>query len=428
MSRPGARARVHRALAVTLLVFAGCSRTPTATSSRDAALERASSTGDGHAADGPAANIPDATDTRSTWGARSADEHRVVFADRSSQAYLLLPPDAEGGAPPRVPTRESLNRLIETRMQPHLDTPEVQLLQTLVRTEIATETLDDQFDALAIDPEDPAAMRRAAKNSDLMGLHIAAFETDKVAPRAVLADPILSRHLSETDRAALLKRDRGVLLRVDYRARRAFRGLRLLQTLVRLYAASTDALILDPDTLETFDVDAFSNNRLRSSTANVASQIAVVPFPETSRGGTPTVRLSTRGMRRFGCVDLELTGLPADPQTLQLATDFILGVAHVLVTTSEVDRTGVALELEPEITIHWRDIEQAYRESDRSLPPRCSGCPETAVVHLVERPAMPTDPVEHVVAQIVAPRVISDPATYDHPRWVASALARIFGS
>ena len=39
----------------------------------------------------------------------------------------------------------------------------------------------------------------------------------------------------------------------------------------------------------------------------------------------------TRGMRRFGSVDLELDGLPADPIVLQRATHLLYALAFVMV-------------------------------------------------------------------------------------------------
>ena len=290
---------------------------------------------------------------------------------------------------------------------------------------LASSTAAPEDPMAALDAEDAVAMRRQAKRQDIIGLHVDLLEVSRVADAATLADPVLSRHLPAQARADVLRRPTAVLLRADYRSREAFRGLRLLQTLVRIYARATGSLILDPDTLETYDEASFSEARMRSAEANLTRQVTVVPFPERGDAGL-RVRLTTRGMRRFGCVDLELTDLPADPALLQQATDFIYAVAYGLIQTSEVDVTGVSLELEDIVTAHWRDAASAYRGSSRELP-RCGDCPETVHLHLVERPPRPTDPADHVVAQIVAPRVASDPGSYDHAAWVRDALARMFG-
>ncbi len=368
---------------------------------------------------------PPAAKTRSTWGARDATQHRVVFADRSSQGYLLLLPDRPDGGVPTAPSRATLGTWVDETFAGHSGVDEVSLLRKLIETDAEAPAAIAPLSTLQVDPSDAAAMRRQVKVLDLIGLHTAILETEKVAPASVLQDPILSRALSEEDRASLPARRYAVLLRADYRSREAFRGLRLLQTLVRIASRRLDALILDPDTLEVRDERSFSQARLRSATASVASQVTVVPFQEGA-GGTRSVRMTTRGMRRFGAVDLELTGLPLDPYVLQQATDLLYGLAFVLVKTAEVDRKGFALEVEDLLTVHWRDIQQAYEDTPRDLR-RCDGCPETLELHLVERPPLPSDPQDHVVAQIVAPRSTSDPASYDHKAWVRRALTRMFG-
>ena len=361
----------------------------------------------------------------STWGARDATQHRVVFADRSSQGYLLLlPPQTEPG-PPSVPSRATLQGWVDETFAENANLDEVRLLRTLIGTDAEAPSAIAPLSAQQVDPSDAAAMRRRVKVSDLIGLHTALLETDKVASTSVLQDPILSRALSEEDRASLSARRYAVLLRADYRAREAFRGLRLLQTLVRIASQKLNALILDPDTLEVRDVVSFSEARLRSATASVASQVTVVPFQEGD-GETRSVRMTTRGMRRFGAVDLELTGLPLDPYVLQHATDLLYGIALVLVKTAEVDTKGFALQVEDVLTVHWRDIQQAYEGTPRELH-RCDGCPENLELHLVERPRLSSDPQDHVVAQVVAPRTTSDPVSYDHPAWVQRALVRMFG-
>jgi hypothetical protein len=336
----------------------------------------------------------------------------------------LLPPQAKT-SPPTVPTRASLRGWVDETFAGRDDVDEVRLLRTLIDTDAEAPSAIVPLSAQQVDPSDAAAMRRRVKVSDLIGLHTALLETDKVASTSVLQDPILSRALSEEDRASLSSRRYSVLLRADYRAREAFRGLRLLQTLVRIAAEKLDALILDPDTLEVRDVTSFSEARLRSATASVASQVTVVPFQDGD-GETRSVRMTTRGMLRFGAVDLELTGLPLDPYVLQRATDLLYGIAFVLVKTAEVDMKGFALEVDDILTVHWRDIQQAYEGTPRELR-RCDGCPENLELHLVERPRLSSDPQDHVVAQVVAPRMTSDPASYDHPAWVQRALARMFG-
>ena len=142
---------------------------------------------------------------------------------------------------------------------------------------------------------------------------------------------------------------------------------------------------------------SFSEARLRSATASVASQVTVVPFQEGD-GETRSVRMTTRGMRRFGAVDLELTGLPLDPYVLQRATDLLYGIAFVLVKTAEVDTKGFALQVEDVLTVHWRDIQQAYEgtaggsvvESNR-IKPRPAGAAraERYAARLVGPASMP---------------------------------------
>jgi len=268
-------------------------------------------------------------------------------------------------------------------------------------------------------------MRTATARGDLLGLHVEIGATEEFVPALALEDSVLLRELTVELRGSLPSRRTALLVRADYRSQHAFRGLRLLQTLIRLLARERGALIHDPDTLETVDVDAFTRRRLQSTLANVADQIAVVPFPD-ARHGEGFVRLTTRGMRRFGSVDLELDGLPADPPVLQRATDFLVGVALVMAREAEVDATGLAVELDDVIAVHYMDAVQGYAGRE-GKPPRCADCPEQALVHVVERPSEPQDPRDHVVARVVAPRPVSDAAGYDHRAWVASAIADVFG-
>jgi hypothetical protein len=416
------------ALSILLLPLASCGRTSTL--DRGEAQQSVQTEPQGavpatpqDARDGETLDVVGAQ--KSTWGARDLTAHRVVFADRSSQGYLLLLPAPPDGSPPRAPTRAALRSWVDEAFADHSDLDEIRLLRRLIETDAEAPSAIAPLSTLKIDPNDPASMRRQAKVSDLIGLHVAILETSDVASASILQDPILSRHLSAEDRMSLPRRSYALLLRADYRSREAFRGLRLLQTLVRIASRKLNALILDPDTLEVRDQESFSRARLRSATAAVASQVTVVPFRD-GESEAKSVRLTTRGMRRFGTVDLELTGLPLEPAVLQRATDLLYGLALVLVKTAEVDRKGFALEVSDVVTVHWRDIEQAYEGSARELP-RCVACPETVEVHLVERPRLPSDPQDHVVAQMVAPRTTSDTASYNHGAWTKRALARMFG-
>src|SRR5690606_30101574 len=131
----------------------------------------------------------------------------------------------------------------------------------------------------------------------------------------LLADPELARALTPEERAGLPQRTRVVLVRARYRNQHAGRGLRLLQGLVRALASEMGALVHDPDTMETMGPEVFAARRLQRSLGNLADQVAVVPFVDP--GQPDRVRLTTRGMRRFGSVDLELDGLRRDLASLQ---------------------------------------------------------------------------------------------------------------
>jgi hypothetical protein len=379
-----------------------------------------------NAAPRPTADEPATTSTTEDAKDDAEIAHRVVFADRTSQGYVLLltPERADAGA--AAPSRDELVTLVEREFAGKLLDEEVRLLIELVRKEPSAAPQPVQ---LSFDPDDPdsmeIAMRTATARSDLLGLHLESGKTDEFVPSLALEDPILLRALSPEQRATLGQRSTAILVRADYRSQHAFRGLRLLQTLVRLMATEQGALIHDPDTLETMDVEEFTRRRLQSTLANVADQIAVVPFPD-SRHGEGFVRLTTRGMRRFGSVDVELDGLPFDPLVLQRGTDLLVGVALVLAREAEVDATGLAIELDDVIDVHYVDAVQGYAGLE-GKPPRCADCPEQVLVHLVERPREPTDPQAHVVARVVAPRTISDAPTYDHRVWVAKAITDVFG-
>jgi hypothetical protein len=363
-----------------------------------------------------AAADPPTTATPANAQDEEESAHHVVFADRTSQAYLLLLPGS-----PTAPTREALAKLVQAELAGAEHEPEVALLLELV----ATEPRPPQTD-----PGLSADERQAIRHADLLGLHVAllpiapAGEEPLVSPE-VLSDPVATRELSEAERASLPARRHALVLRAHYRNRYGVRGLRLLQTLVRIVAIDRKALVHDPDTGETMGVDAFTRRRLQSTVGNVADQLVVVPFPDP-RHGEGFVRLSTRGMRRFGSVDLELDGLPRQAAALEAATHLLQGLAYRMVVAGEYDQEGYAVEVDDEIELTHRDVEQAYAGRAERVP-RCEGCPARVRLHLVERPAEPHDPSEHVVARVVAPRLLSASASYDHPAWVRKALADLLG-
>ena len=324
--------------------------------------------------------------------------------------------------------------MVERTFPGHVDDEEVQLLISLIHTEPhRTDFLPEGTSVEGTDPgggtDEAVSARERARRSDLLGLHIEVLGIGagegSLIPEVAFDDPVLLRELDPEERLSLRSRRWALLLRADYRNQHAVRGLRLLQTLVRIVAKERKALIFDPDTLETLDEEAFTRRRLQTTFGNVADQVAIVPFPDT-RNGQGRVRLSSRGMRRFGAVDIELDGLPADPNELQRATDFMYALALHMIRTGEVDASGLAVELDPTVTVSFADAEQAYAASDHPLR-RCSSCPAQAPVHLVERPRQPQDPSGHVVARIVAPRELSDAPGYDHPAWVEKALDEVFG-
>ena|GEM_PF-1751580 len=365
--------------------------------------------------------------------------HVIPFADRTSMGYLLLLPASEER--PEAPTRAFLAGLVEQSFPDRRHDGEIDLLLTLIATEphttdagtLMAPSLDGEFDSdtgelgdageLGIPPIDPK--RERARIFDLIGLHIEVLRLgvgrDALISSEVYADPVLTRALSQAQRDSLPGRGWALLLRADYRNQHGVRGLRLHQTLVRLVAAHKNALIHDPDTLEIFDVEAFDNRKLRALAGNVADQIAIVPFPDPDRDGG--LRLATRGMRRFGVVDLELVGLDPDPEMLQQASDLIAGLALSLVEQAEVDSSGFAVEVPETVEVTRADIENSYAGA-RKLA-ECTEC-SALRVHLVERPPEAHDPRDHVVARIVAPRLVSDASDYDHPQWVRTSLVRLF--
>lgn len=352
-----------------------------------------------------------------------AAAHRVVFADRISFGYVLLLP----GPPGPAPTREELQATVRRMFAESVGESEVELLLDLVATPPRADlggfkaTADGSKDMVE-QPADPEAAARVWATSDLLGLEIDALPAAAVEPK-LLADPELTRALTPEERASLPERTQLVMLRALYRNQNGVRGLRLLQALVRAVAADTGALVHDPDTLETVGPAAFAARRLQAELGNIADQVVVVPFIDPQ--APDAVRLTTRGMRRFGSVDLELDGLSRDLPALQQATYFLHGLGLVMVRLGEFDRSGFAVEAPEVIGLHYRDCVDAY--AGQVALPRCSACPEEVEIHLVERPAEPHDPPGHVVARIVAPRAISGRPGYDHIAWIRAALDRVLG-
>ena len=340
--------------------------------------------------------------------------HRVVFADRITYSYVLLLP-GDGVA---APTREELDAAVRKAFPDNLEDEEVQLLLGLVARPIR------EFGA---PPTEAEELEEGAE--DLLGFAVEAHPRRPTSGPAlletkVLADPDLTRELTPEERASLPARGSLLVLRAQYRNQHGVRGLRLLQTLVRVVATQRGALIHDPDTLETHGPAAFAARRLQTSLGNVADQIPVVPFPDPRHTGR--FRLATRGMRRFGSVDLELDGLPGELPTLQLGTFFLHGLTRVMIDLGEFE-SGFAAELPQTLTLHHSDCAAAYAGRPGSLP-RCKDCPESVDLHLVERAAEPQDAISHVVARVVAPRPRSDQSVYDHPQWVQEAITRVLGA
>jgi hypothetical protein len=374
--------------------------------------------------------------------------HSIPFADRTSMGYLLLlPPTSKE---PKPPTREQLRVLVEQAFPDRRRDGEIDLLLTLIETEphstdlgstgeLQPPSLDveptkagETGEVVAVHPEEIdklAAKRERERIFDLIGLHIEIVHLGvgdaATIPTSAFEDPVLTRGLSEEQRKSLLGRSWALLLRADYRNQHAVRGLRLHQTLVRVAAEHYEAVIHDPDTLETMSVEAFSERRLQAAAGNIADQIAIVPFVDSRNDNL--LRLTTRGMRRFGSVDLELDGLPRDEQVLQQASDLIAGLALAMVKEAEVEASGFAVEVPEVIEVDGELIRQSY-STRAQQPTLCTDCPGVVEVHLIERPSEDHDPEGHVVARIVAPREQSDAPDYDHPQWVRTSLVRLFGS
>jgi hypothetical protein len=360
--------------------------------------------------------------------------HVIPYADRTSMGYLLLLPDRKQ---PPTPTREQLATLVRQAFPTERSQGEIDLLLQLIATEphttelggfdLEVPTLDDADAGPKAPPDDEqAAAAERQRIFDLIGLHIEIIRLgvgDDVIPSAALSDPVLTRALEPSEREGLPGRQWALLLRADYRNQHGVRGLRLLQTLVRVVAEHEQALIHDPDTLETMNLAAFEARRLRVTAGNVGDQLAIVPFED--RLHVDKLRLSTRGMRRFGAVDLELDGLPPDPAVLQQASDFLAALAFALVREGEVDVSGFAVVVPDELEVDGVALDQTFGAGKIA---RCAGCPGRVSVHLVERAAEDHDPEDHVVARVVAPQPESDAPDYDHPQWALSALARLFGT
>jgi hypothetical protein len=376
------------------------------------------------------------SETGETGDALSGEAaHTIPFADRTSMGYLLmLPPGTKDFEPP---SRAYLQTLVEQAFPERKHAGEFDLLLTLISTEPHETGFDGEIQPPSLDPDEAtagktvepseaelaAAKAERSRTFDVIGLHIELLHLGigdtATIPSSALVDPILTRELDEQQRKSLLGREWALLLRADYRNQNAVRGLRLHQTLVRVVAEHYQALIHDPDTLETMDIEAFTQRRLRVEAGNVADQIAVVPFADPH--DDKLLRMASRGMRRFGAVDVELDGLTRDPVVLQQASDLIAGLALVLAREAEVDISGFAVVVPETLVVDCAMIQQSYAARGH-VPP----CASSLELHLVERAPEAHDPRDHVVARIVAPREQSDAPDYDHPQWVRAALARIF--
>lgn len=366
-------------------------------------------------AEGGAEQTGPALDQEDTSSAEAF--HRVVFADRTSMGYLLLLP---GPDKPEVPTREAIKSTVKAAFGDQTETGEVDLALDL----IDMEPKDTQRSAAETADLDKG-VRVARAKFDLIGFHIDVLEiSDGLIPGEALSDPIFTRDVIEADRAGLASRKWALLLRADYRNLNGVRGLRLLQAIVRVVAKERGAVIHDPDTLETMSLERFSARRLRSELGNVADQVAVIPFPDEEAPGK--VRLTTRGMRRFGAPDLELDGLEPDPDTLQRATYLVHALALVVVREGEVHESGFAIEAPETLSVYEADLQRAYSGRE-TLPPRCEDCEGFVKLHLVKRLEKKTDAQEHAVVRIVAPRRESDAPDHDHGAWVQRSLSRLVG-
>ena len=198
--------------------------------------------------------------------------HRVVFADRITYSYVLLLPGADLAAP----TREELDVAVREAFPNNLDDEEVGLLRGLI--------------ARPID-ESPAS------GPPLVELR-------------VLADPDLSRTLEPGERASLATRGALLVLRAQYRNQHGVRGLRLLQTLVRVVAARRGALIHDPDTLETFGPAAFAARRLQTT---LATRLSSDSRPAACAASAASTSSSAASREISLCSNRALTSCTASP-------------------------------------------------------------------------------------------------------------------
>ncbi len=348
------------------------------------------------------------------------DAHQVVYADRISQGYLLLLANDRGTDV--TMTRDTLLELVRGST---LDDATKAQLATLIETE-------PQTAPLALPSEETLAQAAAGLPTDeqvaeLLGLHIEVLKRDDATiPSAALQDEILSRDLDPLERDAALRSEQVLLLRADYRNQHGLLGLRLLQQLVVLVATQRGALIHDPDTRETVSADYFGSHVIPEDLGGVSSQIAIIPFQDT-RNGKGFVKLATRGMRKLGCVDLELDGLPQDIVVLERATWLLSGLASTLLREAASHGSGVGYEVDDSIEITRSEIVRAYG-GQAPWRTECAGCSGSTDVHLVERTPEPADPVHHRVARVVAPRELSDLDEYVQPIWALAALEDVFGA
>ena len=143
-------------------------------------------------------------------------------------------------------------------------------------------------------------------------------------------DPIATRDLSDAERASVDGRTQILLLRADYRNQFDVRGLRLLQGLVRLVAKKYDALVFDPDTLETRGEAKFTERRLTANLANVVDQLAVIPFKDPDHQGQHQVQQNDDNSPAIPPRDFLIGRTPAIPgiQITRIETVWCVGLVH----------------------------------------------------------------------------------------------------
>jgi len=243
--------------------------------------------------------------------------------------------------------------------------------------------------------------------------------------RAITTDPVLTRDLTPQERIGLGERRHALVLRGEYRHQHHARGLRLLQALVTAVAEQRGALIHDPDTAETRGPAAFARLRARADGSGIADQIAIVPFPDAT--DPARLRLTTRGMRRYGSPELELDGLPRDPRLLQAGSFVLHGLASVIADAAQVDPSGLAVAIEPEVEVTRAAVERAYAGRGAALPP-CAACDEPQLLRLVPRPPLPDDPRELPVLRAVPPGEAGEPASSARQAaWLQAVAAALLG-